>query len=256
MKLKTVEVNGATYAEIKEGRPVYVADDGREIAFDAPGTVATIGRLNGEAKAHRERAESAEGKIKAYEGIADPAVAIKALETVKALDAKRLIDAGEVEKVRAEAIKAVEDRYKPLTEKAAALEAELRAEKIGGSFARSDYIAKKLAPPVPLIEATFGKHFSLADGKIVAKDASGNVIYSKARPGEVADFDEAMEVIVEGFQYRDSILKGAGQSGGGARPGAGLPGQKAIPRAQFEAVRKEDPAKAMQMIRDGFTVTN
>jgi hypothetical protein len=35
MKLKTVEVNGATYAEVSDGKPVFVLDDGKEIAFEA-----------------------------------------------------------------------------------------------------------------------------------------------------------------------------------------------------------------------------
>lgn len=60
MKLKTVEVDGKQYAEVQDGKPVYVEDDGKEIAFDAVGTRATITRLNGEAKQHRERAEKAE----------------------------------------------------------------------------------------------------------------------------------------------------------------------------------------------------
>jgi hypothetical protein len=45
-----------------------VHDDGKEVAFDAPATVAKIGQLNGEAKGHRERAEAAESKLKAFEG--------------------------------------------------------------------------------------------------------------------------------------------------------------------------------------------
>ncbi|MGC8383448.1 hypothetical protein ACP3P8_05935 [Pseudomonas aeruginosa] len=49
MKLKTVEVDGKQYAEVQDGKPVYVEDDGKEIVFDAVGTRATITRLNGEA---------------------------------------------------------------------------------------------------------------------------------------------------------------------------------------------------------------
>ncbi len=57
MKLKLDE-NG--HVVVSDGKPVYVHDDGKEVAFDAVGTVATISRLNGEAKSHRERAEAAE----------------------------------------------------------------------------------------------------------------------------------------------------------------------------------------------------
>ena len=258
MRLKTVEHDGKTYAEIQDGKPVYLDDAGKEIAFDAPGTVATISRLNGEAKSHRERAQAAETSLKAFDGLTDPAAALKALEIVKSLDQKKLIDAGEVEKVKAEAIKAVEEKYRPTVEKAETLEKALRQEKIGGSFARSKYIAEKLAVPVPMVEKTFGEFFTIEGGKVVAKDASGNAIYSKSKPGEIADFDEAMEVLVEGFAFKDSILKGTGNSGTGARHGnGGGTGGKTITRAEFDSINKSDPARAAKMVtQDGMTVTD
>lgn len=74
MKLKLDENGNAV---LQDGKPVYVHDDGKEVAFDAPGTVATITRLNSEAKGHRERAENAEKAVKAFEGIDDPAAAKK-----------------------------------------------------------------------------------------------------------------------------------------------------------------------------------
>jgi hypothetical protein len=91
MKLKLDEKGNVV---VQDGKPVYVADDGKEIAFDAPATRDTITRLNKEAQSHRERAEVAEGRIKDFEGIEDPDKARKALETVKNLDDKKLIDAG------------------------------------------------------------------------------------------------------------------------------------------------------------------
>ncbi|MFU6964058.1 DUF6651 domain-containing protein [Pseudomonas aeruginosa] len=151
MKLKTVEVDGKQYAEVQDGKPVYVEDDGKEIVFDAVGTRATITRLNGEAKQHRERAE--------------------------------------------------------------------KAEKIGGSFSRSKFVADRLAVPADMVQSVFGKHLKIEDGNVVAYDAHGNKLYSKARPGEAADFDEALEILVDQYPYRDQILKGSGHSGGGTPPG-------------------------------------
>lgn len=238
---------------VRNGKPVYVADDGKEIEFDAPATVATITRLNGEAKSHRERAESAEIKLKPFEGIEDPAAAIKALATVKNLGDKQLVDAGEVEKVKLEAIKAVEEKYAPVVKKAETLEQQLYSEKIGGSFSRSKVIAEKFAIPADLVQARFGSAFAIEDGKIVAKDASGNKIFSRSRPGEVADFDEALEVLVDQYPYRDQILKGTGASGGGAgggKPGAG--GKKTMTRAQFDAL---DPSDKVAAVKDA-TITD
>ncbi len=61
MKLKTVEVNGKSYAEVdSSGLPVYVHDDGQEVGFDAVQAVGKISSLNGEAKSHREAKEAVE----------------------------------------------------------------------------------------------------------------------------------------------------------------------------------------------------
>lgn len=254
MKLKTVEVEGKTYAEISDGKPLYI-DGEKEVAFDAPGTVATISRLNGEAKGHREAKEAAEAALKKFEGIEDPASAIEALKQVKNLKDKDLVDAGEVEKIKSEAIKAVEEKYAPVVEENKTLKSSLHGEKIGGSFARSEFIAEKMAVPVQMVEATFGKHFTIEDGKIVAKDANGNQVYSKTNPGEPAGFDEALELIVESSPFKDNILKGRGHSGTGANGGTGDTGSggKTITRSEYDAMPHGDRRKAMS---DGVKVVD
>jgi hypothetical protein len=217
MKLK-LDANGNVV--LQDGKPVYVYEDGKEIAFDAPQAMAKIGQLNGESKTNRERAEDAEKRLKAYEGIEDPVAALKALNTIKNLDDKKLVDAGEVEKVKTEAIKAVEEKYAPVVKQNEQLVSQLRAEKIGGSFARSKFIADKLNIPSDVTEAFFGKHFSVEeDGSVIAVDSKGNKIFSRVRPGEIADFDEALESLVESYPNRDHIMKSSGASGAGAHGG-------------------------------------
>ena len=218
MKLKLDENGNAV---LQDGKPVYVHEDGKEVAFDAPGTVATITRLNSEAKGHRERAENAEKAVKAFEGIDDPAAAKKALATVANLDAKTLVDAGEIEKVKAEISKAFQLQLDEVTGKAQTFEQQLYAEKIGGSFSRSKFIADKLAGPADMVQATFGQNLKVEDGKVVAYDAQGQKIFSRARPGELADFDEAIETLVSQYPHRDHILKSSGANGGGAQNGGG-----------------------------------
>ena len=218
MKLKLDENGNAV---LQDGKPVYVHEDGKEVAFDAPGTVATITRLNSEAKGHRERAENAEKAVKAFEGIEDPAAAKKALATVANLDAKTLVDAGEIEKVKAEISKAFQLQLDEVTGKAQTFEQQLYAEKIGGSFSRSKFIADKLAVPADMVQATFGQNLKVEDGKVVAYDAQGQKIFSRARPGELADFDEAIETLVSQYPHRDHILKSSGANGGGAQNGGG-----------------------------------
>ncbi|HFL2187586.1 TPA: DUF6651 domain-containing protein [Pseudomonas putida] len=221
MKLKIVEVDGKQYAEVLDGKPVFTGDDGKDIAFDAVGTRDTITRLNAEAKSHRTRAETAEGLVKTFEGISDPAAAIKALEIVANLDAKKLVDAGEIEKVKGEISKAFQTQLDDANTKAQGFEQQLYAEKIGGSFARSQFIADKMAVPADMVQATFGSNFKIEEGKVVAYDAQGQKVFSRSRPGELADFNEALETLVSQYPHRDHILKSSGANGGGAPNGGG-----------------------------------
>jgi hypothetical protein len=237
MDLVTVEIEGQTYAKVTDGKPVY-KDGDKEIAFDAAGTVATISRLNGEAKQNRERYEKAETTLKAFEGIDDPKKALDALNTVSNLDHKKLIDAGEVEKVKGEVTKVYEEKLTAEQKRAEEAIAALNKEMIGGSFSRSKFISDKIAVPADIIQSRFGANFNIDGGKIIAKDSSGNQIYSKSSPGEPAGFEEALEILVEQYPYKDSILKGSGGAGSGTSPnkGNGSNGAKTITRAEFDAL--------------------
>ena len=250
MKLKLDE-NG--HVVVQDGKPVYVHDDGKEVAFDAPQTVATITRLNGEAKTHREAKEKAESTLKAFEGIEDPAAAKKALETLKNFDDKKLVDAGEVEKIKLEAIKAVEEKYAPIVQERDAFQSQLHNELIGGGFARSKFIQDNIAVPVDMVQAQFGKSFKIEEGKVVAYGTDGQKIYSRSRPGEVADFDEALESLVGGYPHKDSILKGGQGSGGGFQGNGGQGGAKTMSRDQFTNLK---PIEQSSFMREGGKVTD
>lgn len=212
MKLK---LDAQGHVVVQDGKPIYVTDDGQEVAFDAVETTAAIKRLNGEAKGHRERAEAAEKALKAFEGI-DPEAAAKALDTVTKLDQKKLIDAGEVDKVRAEITKNWESKLSEAEKAKQALEQQLHNELIGGNFARSKVIAEKLAIPADLVQAAFGSAFKVENGRVVAYDKNGQAIYSKANPSEPAGFDEALLSLVDAYPNKEHILKGSGASGSGA----------------------------------------
>lgn len=252
MKLK-LDADG--HAVLQDGKPVYITDDGKEAAIDVAGTVGTITRLNSEAKSHRERAEAAEKALKSFEGIADPAAAIKALGLVANLDAKKLIDAGEVETVKAELTKGFTEKLTAAEKRAQDMEAALYGEKIGGAFARSKFIADKAAVPADMIQSRFGSAFKIEDGKTVAYDANGSKIYSRAKPGELADFEESLEILVDGYAYKDNILKGNSNGGGGTRQSnGGGTGGKTMTRAAFDALSPS--AKASAITTDKVTLTD
>lgn len=223
MKLKLDE-NG--HVVVQDGKPVYVHDDGKEVAFDAQYTLGTITRLNKEAQTNREEAQAAKEKLQLF-GDLDPTKAAEALKTVANLDSKKLVDANEIEKLKAELGQSYKDSYEPQInewkQKAEQANAALQKELIGGGFARSKFIQENIAVPVDMLQHTFGQNFKVEDGKTVAYDANGQKIYSRTDPSQLASFDEAIEHLVGGYQHKDSILKGKQSGGGGFNGGANTP---------------------------------
>ncbi|WP_043679882.1 DUF6651 domain-containing protein [Castellaniella defragrans] len=250
MKLK---LDDAGHVALQDGHPVYIHDDGKEIAFDAQASLASIARLTRELKDAKTQVEANATRLKNFDGIEDPDKAREALATVESLRQKKLVDAGELDAVKAEISKVFEGKLTEAEARAKTLEQQLVDEKIGGSFERSPFIAKKLAIPPDIARAFFGAAFRLEDGRTVAYDASGEKIYSRVRPGDLADFDEAMEVLVERYPRRDDILKGSGASGlNTTLAQAGKPGAKTLSRSAFDALTPKDRAG---FVRDGGTVT-
>lgn len=234
MKLKLDEKGNVV---VQDGKPVYVFDDGKDAPFDAPQAMQKISDLNNEAKQHRQAKEKAEADLKKFEGIEDPSKAIQALKTIDNLDAKKLIDAGEAEKVKQEAIKVYEQKIAEEKARADKLQGQLHSELIGGSFARSKLVSEKLALPIDVAQAFFGKHFSIDEnGAVLAKDTNGNEIFSRVNPGQRAGFDEALEFLVNAYPNKDSILKGNNASGGGS--GANTHSASIFKRGQMSAEDK------------------
>jgi hypothetical protein len=257
--------DGSIAMDAEKKLPIFIHADGREAPFDADTTVSNIGRLNGEAKAHREAKEAAEAKLKNFEGIEDGESARKALEMVKNIKDGELITAGKVQEIKdaaaasakqavADATRAAEAREKALTEQNQKLTGDLNNHIIGGSFASSKFIAEKLAIPADIAQKVFGDRFKVENGKLVPMGADGNPIFSATDHGNYASFEEAMQVMVGQYANKDMILKGSGASGGGAgasNPGAG--GKKQITRAQFEGMDTGARAAAM---KSGMTVVD
>ena len=249
----TQEVNGQLL-------PVFVHPDGKEAPFDGDATVATISRLNGEAKAHREAKEAAEAALKPFKdsGITDAAAAAKALATVKNLDDKKLVDAGEVEKVKTAAVESVRKEFEPVVKERDALKGQLDSHLIGGAFSRSKYIAEKFAAEGPagaeIAQALFGSRFKVEDGRLVAYDQNGSKLFSRTRHGELAEADEAIELMVDAYPHKNHILKGTGANGGGAPNGGGQGGgKKSISRTNFNAMT---PPEQASFAREGGVVTD
>lgn len=264
MKLK-LDANGNVV--LQDGKPVYILDDGREVAHDAAATVAKISSLNGEAMSHRQAKEAAEAALKPFKdaGITDAAAAAEALQTVSNIKSGDLTTAAKVQEIKdaatrsaneavAAATRAAEEKQRELTEQNAKLTQDLNNHIIGGSFTGSKYIAEKLAIPADIAQKVFGDRFKVDGGKLVPLDQAGNPIFSATNHGNHADFDEAIQVMVGQYANKDMILKGSGASGGGAGGGnGGGGGGKQIPRSQFFGMSPQAQADA---IKGGAVVTD
>ena len=220
LKLLKVMIDGKETEVIaaKEGKPIDVDNSGNEVAIDVPHMFSKITALNKESKDFREAAEAAEAKLSAFNNI-DPVAAAKALETVSNLDQKKLIDAGEVEKVKTQVSSVYEEKLAALNkthgEQIGAKDAHIYKLEVSNKFASSPFIngdTAKITLPPDVAEAMFGKNFKIEDGRLVAY-IGDEKIYSKERAGELADFEEALPIIVDRYPMKDRILKGVNASG-------------------------------------------
>jgi hypothetical protein len=249
MKIKLDDKGNATLTET--GHIVFQDTDGKDLPVDVPGLYAKVEELNAESARHRKQRNELRDKYKILETIEDlpkwKADAEKALTTVKNLKDKELVDAGKIEQIKSETIAAKDTEIAQIkTEFTTALVAkdeallvagrQIRDLTIGSQFRTHPYfIGTAQQPPKTFLlpdiaESRFGSHFKLEAGKngasaVVGYDAKGNQIYSRKRPGELADFDEAIVRIIDEYPQKDEIMRG-GKGGSGGEGGGAPPNRK------------------------------
>jgi hypothetical protein len=140
------------------------------------------------------------------------------------------------------------------------LRAALTTEKIGRRFTESKFIAERTRLPTDVIEATFRNSFKLENDAVIGYDKRGSKVYSRQRPGEVADFDESLEILISQHPHQAAILKSTSAAGehheGDRRPPAGGNGsqsRKTINRAAFNAL---SPAEKKAHFKAGGVLTD
>jgi hypothetical protein len=135
-----------------------------------------------------------------------------------------------------------------LTREVDSLQAKLTQQTIGEAFRSSKFVAERLTLPADIIASHFGQHFTIDGGRIVGLDANGTQIWSRARIGEIADFDEALSVLVGRYEHRDAIMTAPPQQGSGVAspvvpPDGKPPGAPVMKRAAFDAMSAGDRGK-------------
>jgi hypothetical protein len=247
MKLKLKLDDKGNVVLSPDGKPIYVAEDGKEIVFDAEQARTDLAAARLEARNNRVKAEETEAKLAAF-GELDPQKAKDALAAVANLSTK---DAEREAAFQTRLNEAAKEHQKQLAAKDAEfgkLSSDFDSSVIGGAFARSKFLAEKGASGmVDFIQAYYVKNFERSkDGKIVAKDNSGNLILSTIDPGNPAGFEEALEKLISGHPQKDALLKPTNPGGGGTQPGAGggAGGKRVVTRRELDAMDPAAQAKA------------
>ena len=245
---KSIEMN-------EKGMPIVIDDkdkeNPKEFAIDAIHQYAQIPTLREEAKTHRVEKEKLQKAFKFFEDaeidLSDDDKtsefienAKKALELIKNIDDKKLVDAGEVETIKRQAQEALQGKIdelktnydKKLGEKDKendSLNGTVYQLMVANQFHSSKFVKDKLALTPTAAFRYFADNIKieLDDSgyrKVVLYYPSANGqserVYSEERTGELANFDEGLELIVSKDADKDALLKGTGASGGGAS-GAG-----------------------------------
>jgi hypothetical protein len=135
---------------------------------------------------------------------------------------------------------------------------------VSDRFSRSPlFVSTDGNPPKTILkpayaEAYYGRNFKVEESDngariVVGYDQAGNQIYSKKRPGQLADFDEAIEHIINTSPDKDDILR-AGKSGsgadGGQDGGKGPTSDIAKLEVQYAEAQKTGNGKAMIALKN------
>lgn len=234
MPWKVDEESGALVVDDETKNPVWVGEDGKEIPFDADRSLKKINELNTESAGRRKALQEAQGKLKLLEGIDNPeeylSHAREALEKIKSLDDKQLIDAGKVEELKAQIRESYEGKLKEkdkaigsVEERLTQREQEIDKYIIGSEIAKSKASGEldKTVWSADVFQAVYGNsHFKRENGQVVPYwPDTGEPIYSDTNPGEVASVDEAIAKILGKRPDKDDIYKSVGSTGVGTETG-------------------------------------
>ncbi len=237
---------------LKDGNPVFLDPTGNEMVIG----LDTISKLNNENKQHRLEKETLATKLKDFEGL-DPKAAREAFDKLSKIDQKKLIDAGEVDKVREEIGKSYSAQISEKDKVIETLTGRIKNMMLDGAFNGSEFLRNNIAIPLDFIRAAFGGNFTIENDKITAKDKDGNVLYSRKKAGEVADFEEAIQMLVDMHPQKDTFIKTNTGGGTGSNGGGGNPRARTMRRADFEKLPAMQQAEHAALMRKGeLTITD
>lgn len=264
------------------GNPLVFDDEEEEektFGLDAIHLYSKIPTLQAEAKTYREerdklhqrmapfgeaKPEDILAKIRRLDAFGDisPEKAKEALELVDNLKDVDEQNAVKIEKVKAGVADSYESRIRDIDTAHAKRVGEMeqamqrkdyaiRNLVIKGAFDRSEFIRDATVLTPDIAYDSFGRYFVVEEGddglQVYALDRAGEKIFSKAKPGEYAEPEEAIELLINSYPQRDSILR---STGGGSGAG-GNANQRASKRAKMAELASLPAVERLKALHRG-----
>jgi len=230
LKLK-LDADG--HVVVQDGKPVYTDDvDGKDLAFDAEQMRSKISELNTESKTHRLSAKEkqelldkfGDSKPEEFAAIRATLEELGGMDGVKKLKEKSGLD---VEAIKKSITDAYESKLADANKTGEAKDATIRQLLVGSGFATAEVLKGTIFKDTrDVAESYFGKHFRVENGKPVAYIGE-NMLLSRERPGDPADVNEALSILIDQHPQRDSFKLAAG-GGSGAQQSQGRGGAGAV----------------------------
>ena len=119
-------------------------------------------------------------------------------------------------------------------------------------FDGSNFLREKTVLPPDLAFSSFGQNFTVeeaGDGYKISAAINGQPILSRAKPGELATPEEALEAIIEAYPLKDRILKAPG--GGSGAQGGNNSNSYGAGKLSPEAAGKLSPEEYVKARKEG-----
>lgn len=266
-----------------DGKPIFINDKDKEVPVDVPVMYQKILDLGNESKSNREKLDELKQTFSVLDDIEDvPAwveTAKKAIEQVENFNDKDWMKVEKVESLKrqmkdaqATELKQVKKQFETtITDQQVDLEKKdgiIRKLMVGNKFAVSPLFAGKdpktsMTPDVA--EAFFGHHFKVEEDEkngnapvVRAYFSNGDPVVS-ARPesvGELANFDEAIQIIFDQYPNRDQYVPTGGRGSGAGGGGGGTAEDDDLSKlqAQYSEAEKTRDTATMIAVKNKMNV--
>ncbi len=224
-----IKLDGDGHVVLENGLPVWITDDDQEVSYDAPKLFASVGATRVERDAAHDRVKELEKVVKKFGANEDEwDLALEKIKQAGKQSSTKELDVAKLEEEVTKRLKpytdAAELEKKTLESKARELETKLRTVLVSSRFMSAKAIADTYLTP-DLAEAKFGRHFEVEGEAVIAyrdPNTKKEKVYSKSDPSKVADFDEALSILVAGDPNYKQWRRASNATGGSAVGGEGV----------------------------------